>query len=277
MKFALALVAVVGVASASFRSGSVSSYEHFRYGKFVTRMKAPNKKGTVASFFTYQDGLDFSPSNWNELDIEIVPSVEHNPLSMNMIYGDGPQKLESHSYAPGYQPDDDWHTYTLEWTPHYVSWSVDGHLVRNTTTEDDPAVAHMDKPQSVRMNFWTPEFETWGRGLDPKDMPWYVKYDFVEVYTYNPVENEFLLHWRDDFDSFDSGRWHKASGGFAANSSVFHRSNVYTDGGNLVLKMEPEKEEHVHHIGGHHYYTTRDHDHLAKHFPQEPLHIKQNH
>ena len=61
-KFATALLVIAGVAEASFRSGSVSSYEKFRYGKFVTRMKAPNKMGTVSSFFTYWDGPHFTPS-----------------------------------------------------------------------------------------------------------------------------------------------------------------------------------------------------------------------
>jgi len=59
-------------------------------------MKAPDKMGTVSSFFTYWDGPHFKPSEWNELDIEIVPSVERNPFSMNIIYGDGHDKHESH-------------------------------------------------------------------------------------------------------------------------------------------------------------------------------------
>lgn len=240
MKFASAVVAVVGVAQAAqFRSGSVSSFEKFHYGKFETKMKTPDKMGTVSSFFTYWDGPDFTPSQWNELDIEIVPSVEHNPFSMNAIYGDGTDKKESHKYAPNFNPHDEWHTYTMEWTPDYISWSVDGHELRHVTTED-PAVGYMAKEQTLRMNFWTPTFDSWGHGLDASDMPWYVLYDYVEVSTYDHDTNEFNLHWRDDFDNYDTERWHKASGSFDANSSVFHPENVYVKGGNLILKMEPE-------------------------------------
>lgn len=94
------------------------------------------------------------------------------------------------------------------------------------------------------MNFWTPTFHSWGKGFDPADMPWYALYDYVEVFTYNKHKNEFEFHWRDDFDAFDSSRWHKASGGFEANSSVFYPSNVYTSGGNLVIKMEPLEGDH---------------------------------
>ena len=243
MKFAASLLAVIGVAQANFRSGSVSTFEKFQYGKFVTRMKAPDRKGTVSSFFTYWDGPNFSTENWNELDMEIVPSVSENPFSMNIIYGDGSDKVESHDYAHGFNPHDEWHVYEMEWTPHYVSWSVDGHEMRHVSTQD-PALEHLQKAQSLRMNFWTPTFHSWGEGLNPVDMPWYLLYDYVEVFTYDQHDNEFKFHWRDDFDHFDSAKWHKASGGFESNTSTFHPANVYTSGGHLVLKMEPEHSDH---------------------------------
>ena len=93
------------------------------------------------------------------------------------------------------------------------------------------------------MNFWTPTFSSWGHGLDPVDMPWYVLYDYVEVFHYDTVSKEFNLHWRDDFDTFDFSRWHKATGSFEANSSVFDSANAFTKAGNLVLKMEPDSHK----------------------------------
>ena len=126
MKYIISLISVVGVAYANFKSGSVSTYEKFEYGKFVTRMKAPNRKGTVSSFFTYWDGPGFYPGGWNEIDFEVVPSVEDNPLSTNIIYGDGHNKLEDHDYTRQFDPRDDWHVYAMEWTPDYVSFSIDG-------------------------------------------------------------------------------------------------------------------------------------------------------
>lgn len=244
MKFALLLLSVVGVAEANFKSGSVSTYEKFTYGKFVSRIKAPDHKGTVTSFFTYWDGPGFYTGGWNELDIEIVPSVEKNPLSTNVIYGDGHEKQESHDYANTFNPSDDWHTYEMEWTPEYISFAIDGNEVRHLTTDNEEAVQYLNKAQSLRMNFWTPTFHAWGKGFDPADMPWFAMYDYVEVFTYNKHKNEFEFHWRDDFNDFDSSRWHKASGGFDANSSVFYPSNVYTSAGNLVIKMEPLEGEH---------------------------------
>lgn len=102
-----------------------------------------------------------------------------------------------------------------------MSWSVDGHEVRHADITD-PAIRYMHQPQTLRMNLWTPTFNSWGRGLQLEDMPWYLMFDYVEVFKYDEKANEFNLHWRDDFNAFDSARWHKASGTFAANSSVFH-------------------------------------------------------
>ena len=130
MKFAVSLVAVIAVAEANYKSGSVSTYEKFTYGKFVTRMKAPDKKGTVSSFFTYWDGPGWYEGGWNEIDVEIVPSVSANPHSTNVIYGDGHNKLEDHDYSKNFDPSDDWHTYAFEWTPDHISWSVDDNEVR---------------------------------------------------------------------------------------------------------------------------------------------------
>jgi len=106
-------------------------------------------------------------------------------------------------------------------------------------------------------------------------MPWYLLYDYVEVFKYDHDANEFHLHWRDDFETFDSLRWHKATGGFDANSSEFHPENVSVKAGNLVLKMEPasdeEKEEAPHHT---HSVDAHEEDiahnlHRSEHFDRE--------
>ena len=228
MKFTISLiVAVSSFAEASqFKSGAVTGSEKFTYGKFISRMKAPNKKGTVASFFTYWDGPEFFPGGWNELDIEIVPSVDQNPLSMNVIYGDGTAKHESHDYQGGFDPKDDWHIYELVWTPDFIAWKIDNKEVRRVTKED-PSVKLTTKPQSVMMNFWTPTFLSWSKGFDASDMPWTVEYDYVETYTYNTEKKNFEFHWRDNFDTFDGKRWNVSDNTtFDANSTIFRSSQV---------------------------------------------------
>ena len=101
------------------------------------------------------------------------------------------------------------------------------------------------------MNFWLPNFSDWNQGFDPVDMPWYARYDYVEYWEYVPEADwattegankwhPFKKVWRDDFDTFDTSRW-KASDDwtFGVNDVTFWASQVYTEDGALVLKMEP--------------------------------------
>jgi hypothetical protein len=134
------------------------------------------------------------------------------------------------------------------------------------------------------MNFWTPTFDSWGKGLVAEDMPWYLMFDYVEVYDYDVHTHDFKLHWRDDFDHFDPGRWFKQSGTFEANSSIFHTSNVYADSGNLVIKMEPEHIVDVLHpeVPPSHAISVPDHPITTEHqveklvhkLPKQPLHAR---
>lgn len=73
-------------------SGEVKTAKTYTYGKFITRMQAPDVYGTVSSFFTWWDGPNWFDGGWNEIDVEIVPSMAKTnveTLSTNIIYGDG--------------------------------------------------------------------------------------------------------------------------------------------------------------------------------------------
>ena len=240
MRYATLMIATMTAVEAHYKSGAVTGFEKFKYGKFIARMKAPNKLGTVSSFFTYWNGPNFYEGGWNELDFEVVPSVHANPLSLNAIYGDGMHKLESHDYMRHFDPLDDWHIYEMAWHPKYIVWSVDGHEIRRID-QGDPAIKYMDKEQSIMMNFWTPTFNPWAHGLDDKDMPWTLEFDFIEAYTYNHNTDWFDFHWKDNFDTFDTSKWHKADNTtFDANSTVFRASQVNVADGKLILKMEED-------------------------------------
>ena len=89
------------------------------------------------------------------------------------------------------------------------------------------------------MNFWTPTFSGWGDNRNDWDMPWYVYYDWVEVYNYDHNSKGFNLHWREDFNSLDYSKWQVSDGwGFESNSSTFVKDHVYIWQGSLCLKMD---------------------------------------
>ena len=275
-KLSVAVLAIAGVAQANYLSGEVRSQEWFHYGKFVAKMQNPGKMGTVQSFFTYT-AQDW-PHGWNEIDVEIVPSVTENPFSMNIIWKDGAQ---DHNYATGFHPGTDWFTYTVEWTPDYVSWYVNDKLVRKSEGTED--VHFLDMPTQLMMNFWTPCWSPWNDYFDDAEMPWYAKYDYVEVHDYNVDTKEFKLRWKDDFNTFDSKKWYASDNwGFENNSSLFMSSQVYVEDGSLVLKMDyndghprtfPEHHQVVHSEKPHH----EDPHHVEEHHAAKAPHQTQEH
>ena len=91
------IAALLGLASAdlAYHSGEVKTYETFLYGKFEARMQPSAAEGTVTSLFTYWNGPNWTEAKWNEIDVEIVPSITADPFSTNLIYGDGTNKLQN--------------------------------------------------------------------------------------------------------------------------------------------------------------------------------------
>ena len=107
------------------------------------------------------------------------------------------------------------------------------------------------REQHLMMNFWVPNFEKWSNGFDPVDMPWYARYDYVEFWEYVPESewatteganqwHPFKFGWKDDFDFLDESRWYVSENWtFPENNVTFWRDQVYTENGELVLKLEP--------------------------------------
>ena len=100
---ACALIASVDAQDKVYKSGEVKTWDKFLYGKFRVSMAGNHKKGTVSSFFTFWEEEPFTEAEWNEIDIELVPSVESTPLFFNLIYA---WKAEESYYVPDFNPTD---------------------------------------------------------------------------------------------------------------------------------------------------------------------------
>lgn len=114
-------------------------------------MKSEDRNGTVASFFTYWDGPNWEVGGWNEIDVEIVPSMKSHytsPFSTNLIYGGGSgsgYNIQEQIYENYSQDFNAFHTYEIEWTPDYISWKVDGATVRWSDSGSSAGVRFMNK------------------------------------------------------------------------------------------------------------------------------------
>ena len=120
------------------------------------------------------------------------------------------------------------------------------------------------------MNFWTPTWYPWNEKFSDADLPWEVKYDFVETYTWNSHTGGFDFYWKDDFSSFDNSKWYMSDNwGFEGNSSLFVTSQVSNKDGNLVLTLDKaptHSEEDSHFL--HYQYPPHGHD---KYAPLAPI------
>lgn len=98
--------------------------------------------GTVSALFTYWEGPNWEYTQWNEIDIEVVPSLTTSGIHTNIIYGNGTHRnmdeLDIFNITLS-----EWHNYAFEWRPNSVKWYVDNVLVRSI--ENTTSVSYLNK------------------------------------------------------------------------------------------------------------------------------------
>ena len=212
---AFAALAVADDDGSLYISGQMQTREKYTYGKFRGACSGPGKKGTTVGFFTQWTGPDWDFTKWNSIEMEIVPSMA-NPLSLDLSYGDGTNRIEYQNFQPGFQPTDQEHVYEFTWSPNEVNFSVDDKLLK-TYSKGNPGVDQQTKSQNIIFNMWAPRYDAheddWSAGRDDWDMPWYASCDWIEYHAYDAASDSFSLTWRDDFDgdSIDMNRWEFAN------------------------------------------------------------------
>ncbi|NWF88620.1 MAG: family 16 glycosylhydrolase [Ignavibacteriaceae bacterium] len=221
------------VSANDYRGAEYRTKEEYIYGRFEVRLKAPYKEGMLASFFTYWTGGE---GIWNEIDVEVMARYNDN-VQFNVIT---PTQSGNHvAHYPMSNPTNlDYHIYAFEWTPQYVAWFVDGVLAVRQMGEH---IQTLTKPQKIMMNVWPPQWETWAGVLNPLSLPAFAYYDWVSYYSYTPgtgnygTGNNFTHSWTDNFDSWDTTKWDKATHTWGGNKSDFIQENAVFHNGNLIL------------------------------------------
>jgi len=213
----------------NYKGGELRTSASYTYGKFEVRLKSAHGSGMLSSFFTYHDVWGY----WNEIDIEIMGRYT-NEVQFNII---SPGQA-NHVYRKNtsFVPHDDFHVYSIVWTPTYVAWYIDGvqaHL------QLGPHIGELTEDQKIMMNIWPPAYPDWAGDWSDTILPVYAYYDWVKYYSYQPdsaaTGNLFKLEWSDDFDTWDQGRWQKATHTFDGNNCDFIPANVEFVDGYMVL------------------------------------------
>lgn len=204
------------------------------YGRMEMRMRMMKGSGIVSTFFTYKNGSEMAGAFWEEVDIEVLGKNEAKTWQSNVITGN--PKMTSEQLHPVTESlADGYHTYALEWTPAYVSWTVDGAVVRKT---QGGQAGSLTNAETLRFNAWVSDSTGWVGALDESALPAYQFVNWIKYYRYD--NGQFVLDWTDDFDNFDSTRWGTGNWTFDGNLVDFDPDNAVVQDGTLVLAITKE-------------------------------------
>lgn len=223
-----------------YKGAEIYSTDSTKYGRYVMRMRMAEGSGVLSTFFTYKNGSEVAGAVWEEIDIEVLGKNDAYQMQSNIIVG-SPRQTTEGLHTASQSLADDYHTYTLEWTPEYVAWFIDGQQVRRINGGN--FVTSLINPQSMRFNIWASTSESWVGAFNAGILPVYQFVNYMEYYTYNPTTKNFALSWRDDFNSFDSNRWNKADWTFDGNYVDFDPANVVIQNGTLILALTTENSK----------------------------------
>jgi len=232
------LTANVTLAKA-YKGAEIYSNQSYQYGRYEMRMRVAKMSGTLSTFFTYKNGSEVGNTFWEEIDIEVFGKNNATQWQSNIILGTQRPTIKTEAvHTSATSLADAYHTYTLEWTPDYVAWYFDGVEVRRITGTS--TVTSMVNPQSLRFNIWSSTAESWVGTFDDSQLPVYQFVSYLDYKAYNTTTKTFEGGWRDEFNSFDTGRWGKANWSFDENRVDFAPENVVIKDGVLVLALTKE-------------------------------------
>ncbi|EWC43549.1 hypothetical protein DRE_01436 [Drechslerella stenobrocha 248] len=176
----------------------LSSTRYVWYGKITARMRTSRGAGVVSAFIMMSDVKDEIDYEWVGVDLKTsqtnyywngIPDYTH---SGNITVDQG------NTYS-------DWHTYTIDWTPESITWSVNGQVGRVKKRSDtyNATSGNWEFPQTpsrVQLSLWPGGLASNGQGTidwaggpikwDGEDVQkngyYYAQVSEVTVECYNP-------------------------------------------------------------------------------------------
>jgi endo-1,3-1,4-beta-glycanase ExoK len=171
----------------AYKGAEVYSNNTVLYGRMEMRMRMIRGSALISAFFTYKNGSEVSGALWEELDVEALGKNDAKAWQSNLITGN-PRVTSEQVHTSATSLADDYHTYMIEWTPEYVSWSFDGAEVRRT---EGGQASEVTNPHSLRFNVWSSESTGWAGDLDESALPAYQFVNWIRYYRYE--NGQFVL------------------------------------------------------------------------------------
>ncbi len=135
-----------------FRSGRITTWQEWSYGRFEARAKLPKTQGMWPAFW-----LNSRVAHWPAGgEIDIMENRGSEPFKTSSAYHWGKDVAahlwvtEEYQAPPGSANfHDSFHTYVAEWAPGVIHFFVDDHLYHTVTEEKAPI---HETPKSIILN-----------------------------------------------------------------------------------------------------------------------------
>jgi len=231
------VISIQSIAQKDFSGAEIQSKETFHFGRFETRFYSSNISGMLSTFFLFENDGWRPEFLWQEIDVEVFGKDDAQTWQSNPIYEinpAGPRILDSETHGGNGFQADDWHVFTVDWTPNYIEWFVDDVSVRRYTNPEGVMVIGA-KPMLAIFNHWSSNIPSFTGPFDPNDLPSYQFVDYIRIFDW--IEGEEFESDPSFEDNFDNGlsNWNLSNFTFAENISDFTPLNVDTQEGYLIL------------------------------------------
>ncbi|KAI1498965.1 concanavalin A-like lectin/glucanase domain-containing protein [Biscogniauxia marginata] len=184
---------------------TIQSDKYIFFGKVDVTLKAATGVGVVTSFVLQSDDLDEIDWEWLGGD---TTQVQTN------YFGKGDTTTYDRGGFSGVSnPQNEFHTYTIDWTKDYVRWIIDGQQVRELKYADAKGGSEFPQtPCQIKLGTWVagrsdaPEGTVqWAGGkTDFSQAPFLAYYKSITIQDYsNGVANAKEYVWDDGSD----GSW----------------------------------------------------------------------
>ncbi|KAI1848965.1 hypothetical protein JX265_001296 [Neoarthrinium moseri] len=181
---------------------TVQSTKYIFFGKVDVTLRASVGQGVVTSFVLQSDDLDEIDWEWLGGD---VTQVQTN------YFGKGDTTTyDRGAYHNVNNPQDEFHTYTIDWTQEYVKWYIDGSLVRTLNYADAKEGTRFPQtPMQIKLGTWvaggkdSPKGTVeWAGGYtDFSKGPFHAYYKSITIEDYaNGVQGAKSYSWNEGSD-----------------------------------------------------------------------------
>lgn len=168
----------------------VRSVDTIRYGRVSARAKLAKGSAVVSALVTIY--TPWPADSWNEFDIESLGKNTKEIQFNSMVYT-GPTLTPpvSTSVTPtqypslkqlGFDSSQDFHVYTIEWTPKEATFLINGVVYHRWVDRMDL----IGLPQNILLTIWASNASGWAGPVTGDTVNAEAIYDWIEVWRYNP-------------------------------------------------------------------------------------------